>query len=461
MNVRPPSPLPTEPSVEGARRRLASTVPQIAKSWHGRLLSGRLLAGSAFLALLCACSGGSSKTPHASITAMATSPVLTPNAVTSSPVPTPPAWPTPVSTVVPVIASAAVAVFRHYDPAQGEILDTSDLNNRRTVYSTVLRPRQRAIGIAGRELLLTEGGTLEAVSLDGVSHRALLNLGPDTYVADAALSPDGKVIYATGFGPYSLPNVPCIDRCRTDGTWLVLIDAGDGHEMARTTFTDLGLDWRLFSPPALRWRLDGRGIVLHEVTDSENPGNLAIYLRDGSLVISPRLGYVTVSPDGMLTADFAEPPLGEPDCGAGRIEIRDGLTGIALNSVEDRETILRYRSWSPNSDAVLYRMAHPSLDANGLCNGYDERTSSWCLLPVDGGAPSCGSPGEQRPADQSVYPGHSVESPCYSEVHGTWMYFYCQNSATKDLTEVTVDGVKAFDGHGSVELLGIAEPVAR
>ena len=169
------------------------------------------------------------------------------------------------------------------------------------------------IGIAGRELLLTEGGNLEAVSLDGVSHRALLNLGLDTYVADAALSPDGKLIYVSGFGPYALPNVPCIDRCRTDGTWLALIDAADGRELARTTFTDLGLDWRLFSPPSLRWRSDGKGIVLHEVTDSEGPGNLATYLRDGSLVISPRRGHVILSPDGMLTADVTEPPLGAPD----------------------------------------------------------------------------------------------------------------------------------------------------
>jgi hypothetical protein len=110
---------------------------------------------------------------------------------------------------------------------------------------------------------------------------------------------------------------------------------------------------------------------------------------------------------------------------------------------------------------VLYRKAQPSADQSGLCAAFDESTSSSCRIPVDGAPASCTSPGGQGPADTSIYPGHSVDSPCRSEVHGTVTYFDCLTPEGDDRTQLTVDGVKVFDGHGPVELLGIAEPVAR
>ena len=411
------------------------------------MLAAPLLAVSAFVAMLSGCGNDRSTTPPDSDTPTVGVPVATPFHS-----------PTPVITEVPAVAS--VAVYTYNGPL-GVMLETFDLNNPRIMVSMLLGDVQTVLGVAGGELLLAERGDLEAVSLDGANHRSLLKLGPDVNLGAADLSPDGSLIYVSGFGPYSLTNVPCVDVCRANGTWLALIDAGDGHELAHKTFTDLGLDWRLGTPPGLRWRSDGKGIVLHEVTDSEVPGRLATYFRDGSIVTYPQRGQAVLSPDGMLIADVPASPLVPVGCEASFVDIRDALTGKTLNSVEYRGAILRYRSWSSSSDAVLYRKAQPPVDQNGLCAAFDGSSSSWCRIPVDGASASCTSPGAQGSTDTSIYPGHSVDSPCRSEVHGTVTYFYCRTPEGDDRTQVTVDGVKVFDGRGSVELLGIVDPVAR
>ena len=237
--------------------------------------------------------------------------------------------------------------------------------------------------IVGNKLAVNLEQRIVLYNLDGSDPRELRKALPGGSIIGVGASRDGtKLALAEQTGPL------CDPECRpyADVTSVVFLDVASGQELLVVPQSAPGFAEFRGQAWVFTWRDDGKGVVVHGATYSEQPGGTATVLLDGSVRTHEVDGYV--SPNGRYTAIggyITDCPLETEH----EIALRALDTGGLLSSVHDDSVNFQLQEWSPDGTELLYQTYLVRANPNGSrCKIVDETTVRWYVLRTDGSPPS-------------------------------------------------------------------------
>jgi hypothetical protein len=229
------------------------------------------------------------------------------------------------------------------------------------------------LGNDGIVLMSMDG--VEWVNYDGSKRHMLYRTGDGLPPGHVVLSPDGNTAaYALSESPF-------------EGGRVVFTDFDSATVIREMTLGPPEWPELAGSPNVLRWRSDGRGVVVEGGTGSERPGAIATVYLDGTMKVSPVQAFGAVSPNGELFAYNDSPSLGDACMfiASSTITVVDLATGTVVAAVTDPTHALTRSQWSPDGSTFLYQ-SRPYVE--GPDCPWTAADPQWFLLPLDGGAPT-------------------------------------------------------------------------
>ncbi len=335
------------------------------------------------LGALAACGGSSDE---ATPTPVATEPPTSttePPTSTTVPTPIPTTTPRPTSTRVPTAVPTAtqtppanppvgelfIYVFAEKPVVQRVVL--YDVGTGDPWASFRIRAGRGSVDvlIAGAELLVRVGSTIDRTTLDG---RPLTRLfeGRDGYtVRELSLAPGGQILALSLLFRGAEPGLLLLLDSAT-GDPLIALEGGGGAPDALTS-----------QPGSHQWSVDGTLLAVTDAYSSHGQLPKSIVSLDGS-VRTPPWGFLNLSPEfrrGVVPSPAVDAPCLAAWSG---LMIRDIDTEAALASTTvGAARLLGGITWSPDSSSVLYTDS-PRPPPGGTCADIGRGDETHYLLEV-------------------------------------------------------------------------------
>ena len=336
-----------------------------------------MFLGIALLAVA-ACGGSSDDEPP---TPLVTEPPTSISVPTSIPTTTPRPTSTRVPTAVPTATQTPPA-----NPPVGELfifmVEAEPGIHRVVLYDLAVRDEWASFGIkarrpdvliAGTELLVRVGSTIDRTTLDGRLIRRIFESREGYIVRDVSLSPGGQVLA-----------VSLLPKSRDDPGLLVFLDAATGGTRFDLEGASGNPDSPIFRPGSHRWRADSKQLAITSADSAHGEGLTSIVGLDGS-VRSLSWRFLVLSPD-FHSGAVLSPAADAPCLGAwSGLMIRDIETQAVLASIAvGADRLLGGITWAPDSSSVLYTEL-PRPPPGGTCADIDLSDETHYFLAVASG----------------------------------------------------------------------------
>jgi hypothetical protein len=265
-------------------------------------------------------------------------------------------------------AGHRVVLWEQRDPSSAGDTVVYDLDTG----GEVARFPGTASSLGNDGILLMSMDGVDWVNYDGTKRLTLYRTDDGLPPGHVVLSPDGNTAaYALSESPF-------------EGGRVIFTDFESATVIREVTLGPPEWPQLAGSPNVLRWRADGRGVVVAGGTGSERPGGIGTVYLDGTMTMSPVQAFGAVSPDGELFAYNDGPSLGDACLfiASSTITIRDLETGAVVATVTDPSHAFTRSRWSPDGAAFLYQ-ARPYVE--GPDCPWTAADPQWWALPSGGG----------------------------------------------------------------------------